>query len=179
MDNQAALSKEFELNTQTDDPPRREGHRRRPHGEIAAPAASTKTRLATMLKARRRELGLTQHSLAQKLGIRASHIALLENGRRRPSLGLIVRLTGVLGFDGRELLETAYPEIRTLLSPASPRRRIKLNNSWERLFKNDTLLSRYRVTSREIEVLEHLGMLGGKLTAKRLLAILLLVRDTP
>jgi hypothetical protein len=41
------------------------------------------------------------------------------------------------------------------------------------------LLARYHVTRQELEVLEHLGMLGGKLTTKRLLAILLLVRDTP
>jgi transcriptional regulator with XRE-family HTH domain len=121
---------------------------------------------------------LTQQSLSQKLGIRASHVALLENGRRRPSLSLIVRLADVLRVDGRELLELAYPEIRTLLSP-NPRQRTKRTASWRRVFKNTALLARYRVTSRELEALEHLGMLGGKLTAKRLLAILLLVRDTP
>jgi hypothetical protein len=56
---------------------------------------------------------------------------------------------------------------------------VKLNPSWQRLFKDTALLTRYRVTRREFEVLEQLGMLGGKLTAKRLLAILLLVRDLP
>ena len=133
--------------------------------------------MGTFLKARRSALRLTQQSLARKLGVKASHIALLENGRRRPSLGLVVRLAAALGVDGRDLLQLAYPEIRTLVSPIP--KRTKLDNSWQRLFKNSTLLAHYYVTRQELEVLEHLGMLGGKLTVKRLLAILLLVRDTP
>ena len=142
------------------------------------PGSLKRTRLAVLLKGRRNALSLTQQSLAQKLGVRASHIALLENGRRRPSLGLVVRLAAALGVDGRELLQLAYPEIRALVSPI-PKRRTKLSPSWQRLFQNTALLTRYRVTRQELEVLEHLGMLGGKLTTKRLLAILLLVRDIP
>jgi transcriptional regulator with XRE-family HTH domain len=134
--------------------------------------------LAAFLKARRHALGLTQQSLAQKLGVRASHIALLENGRRRPSLGLVVRLATALDADGRELLQLAYPEVRALVAPI-PQRRMKVSRSWQRLFKNTALLARYRVTRQELEVFEHLGVLGGQLTTKRLLAILLLVRDTP
>jgi len=135
-----------------------------------------RTRLGVFLKSGRADLGLTQQSLARKLGVRASHIALLENGRRRPSLGLIVRLASALNIDGRELLELAYPEIRELVSPM---RKSRLSPSWQRLFKNNDLMASYRVTRQEFEVLEQLGMLGGKLTAKRLLAILLLLRDTP
>jgi transcriptional regulator with XRE-family HTH domain len=116
--------------------------------------------------------------LADRLGVKASHVALLENGRRRPSLGLVVKLVTVLGVDGRELLELSYPEVSVLLS-ATAQRRMKVSRSWHRLLRNTALLSRYRVTGQELEVFEHLGMLGGKLTAKRFLAILLLVRDTP
>jgi transcriptional regulator with XRE-family HTH domain len=134
--------------------------------------------LATFLKTRRKALGLSQLSLAEKLGVRSSHIALLENGRRRPSLGLVVRLATTLRIDGRELLLLAYPEVKALVSPINPKR-TKLGRSWQRLFNNAALLARYRVTRRELEALEHLGMLGGELTAKRLLAILMLVRDLP
>jgi transcriptional regulator with XRE-family HTH domain len=178
MQDEAALPKEFEVNHGgADCPLDAEG----PRASSAASAnrrSSGRARLAALLKSRRNDLGLTQQSLAKKLGIRASHVALLENGRRRPSLALVVRLTTVLSVDGQELLELAYPEVRTLVSP-NPTRRTKLSPSWQRLFKNSTLLARYRVTRQELEVLEHLGMLGGKLTAKRLLAILLLVRDIP
>jgi transcriptional regulator with XRE-family HTH domain len=130
------------------------------------------------LKARRKALGLTQQSLATKLGIRASHVALLESARRRPSLGLLVRLAVTLGADGRDLFVLAYPEARVLLAPSRERPR-KTNPSWRRLINNPTLLARYHVTRREVEALQHLGVLGGKLTAKSLLAILMLVRDIP
>ncbi len=145
---------------------------------VANAGSLKRIKLAAFLKARRKALGLTQQSLAQKLGVRASHIALLENGWRRPSLGLVVRLAATLGLDGRELLLLAYPEVRALVSP-TPQRPRKLGRSWQRLFNNSALLARYRVTRRELEALQHLGVLGGTLTAKRLLAILMLVRDIP
>jgi transcriptional regulator with XRE-family HTH domain len=140
--------------------------------------SAANARLAIFLKARRNQLGLTQQSLSEKLGVRASHIALLENGRRRPSLGLIGRLVTALGVNGRELLDLAYPEIRSLLSPIS-KPRTRPNPSWQRLFNDSALLARYRVTPQEMDVLERLSMLGGKITTKRLLAILLLARAAP
>jgi transcriptional regulator with XRE-family HTH domain len=148
------------------------------NAKAANPRLSKRPKLAAFLKARRKALGLTQQSLAHKLGVKASHVALIENGRRRPSLGLVVRLAFTLSIDGGELLLLAYPEVRVLLSPRVERRR-KLTRSWQRLFDNTALLARYRVTRRELEALAHLGMLGGKLTVKRLLAILMLVREIP
>ncbi len=156
------------------------GHRRSHRVIIRArlPQTTVAAHLGPFLKRRRRELGLTQQALSRKLGVRASHIALLENDRRRPSLGLIKRLAVSLGVDGRALLELAYPEIRGLIAPAS-QPWTRPNRSWARLFKNSALLTRYRVTHQELEVLRHLSILGGTVTPKRLLAILLLVRDTP
>jgi hypothetical protein len=90
----------------------------------------------------------------------------------------MVRLAAALGVDGKKLLQLAYPEIETLVSPTSTQR-MKLSASWQRIFKNNALLARYHVTRQELEVLQHLGVLGGKLTARRLLAILLLMRDAP
>jgi transcriptional regulator with XRE-family HTH domain len=177
-DSEAVRSNQLKGHAENGFPPRRRGIPPRAAARGRHAGSSSKPKLAAVLKARRGELGLTQQSLSQKLGIRASHIALLESGRRRPSLGLIVRLVAQLGIDGRALLELAYPEIRTLLTPIR-RRPAKLGASWQRLFKNNALLERYHVSPRELDALEHLGMLGGKLTAKRLLAILLLVRDIP
>jgi transcriptional regulator with XRE-family HTH domain len=177
MQSAAALSKELEGDAiRPDASP--DGDGRRPRVASANPGAFKKTRLATFLRSHRKASGLTQQSLAQKLGVRASHIALLENGRRRPSLGLVVRLANALGVDGRELLQLAYPEVRELVSPIA-QRRPKPSRSWQRLFKDRALLARYHVTRQELDMLGHLAMLGGKLTAKRFLAILLLVRDTP
>jgi transcriptional regulator with XRE-family HTH domain len=176
MQSEPALSKKIEGNTGR--PSRGDSTVRTSRAAYANPGSSSRASLAAFLRARRNALRLTQQSLAQKLDVRASHIALLESGRRRPSLGLMVRLAAALGVDGKKLLQLAYPEIETLVSPTS-RQRMKLRASWQRIFKNNALLARYHVTRQELEVLQHLGVLGGKLTAKRLLAILLLMRDAP
>jgi ribosome-binding protein aMBF1 (putative translation factor) len=42
--------------------------------------------LGELVRNRRAGLGLTQRSLAQKLGVEASHVAFIESGRRKPSL---------------------------------------------------------------------------------------------
>ena len=177
MASEAALSEAYEVDAANDDPPpeRHDQHSRAPSSKAGPPS---KTRLAVLLKAHRNNLGLSQQSLAKKIGVRASHVALLENARRRPSLGLIGRLAAALSVDGKELLELAYPEVRAIVSPV-PKRRTKVSPSWQRLVKNTALLARYRVTQQDLDALQHLGMLGGELTAKRLLAILLLVRDMP
>ncbi|MBV8773161.1 MAG: helix-turn-helix transcriptional regulator [Deltaproteobacteria bacterium] len=178
MESEAALSREFAVRAQNPAARNRARFRRRLWAARAIPQSAEKVRLAAYLKARRNQLGLTQQSLSQKLGVRASHIALLENARRRPSLALIGRLAAALGVNGREILDLAYPEIRSLLSATSTPR-TKPNRSWQRLLNDTGLLARYRVTPQELDVLERLSLLGGKITAKRLLAILLLARDIP
>jgi transcriptional regulator with XRE-family HTH domain len=132
--------------------------------------------LGKLLKERRKALGLTQRSLAQKLGLRTSSVAVLENGRRMPSLGLIGRLATTLGVDGKELLLLARPEAELLLSPIPPRPR---NQSWQRILNNPALLARYRVTRRERQALQQMAELGGTLTGRELVAILMLIRDVP
>ena len=55
----------------------------------------------------------------------------------------------------------------------------KATPSWQRFVKDHALLARYHVTKRELQVLEHLSLLGTALTAKEFLAILTLIRDIP
>jgi transcriptional regulator with XRE-family HTH domain len=176
MQREPASSKEIDENTGRSS--RAGGTARASRAAYANPGSLNITGLAAFLRARRNALRLTQQSLARKLNVRASHIALLESGRRRPSLGLMVRLAAALDVDGKQLLQLAYPEIETRVSPSS-RRTMKLSASWQRIFKDNAFLARYRVTRQELEVLQHLGALGGKLTAKRFLAILLLMRNAP
>jgi len=136
------------------------------------------TNLGELLKARREGLGLTQRSLAQKLGVEASHVAFIETGRRMPSLKLVARLADTLGLDRQEVLLLAHPEARALLfepeseAPKSP------PLSWQRFIKNTALLARCHVTKRELQVLEHLSLLGTAISTKEFMAILMLIRDT-
>jgi transcriptional regulator with XRE-family HTH domain len=135
--------------------------------------------LGQFLKARRKDLRLTQRSLAQKLGVEANHVAFIENGRRKPSLKLVARIADTLGLDRQEVLLLAHPEVSALLSrtEAEPRQRPSL--SWQRFTKNDALLARCHVTKRELQVLEHLSLLGTAISTKEFLAILTLIRDIP
>jgi transcriptional regulator with XRE-family HTH domain len=137
------------------------------------------TKLGQLLKARREALGLTQRSLARKLGVEASHVAFIESGRRKPSFKLVARIADKLGLDWQDLLLLAHPEARVLLSrtESKPRRRPPL--SWQSFTKNSALLARYHVTKRELQALEHLSLLGTTISTKQFLAILTLIRDIP
>jgi putative transcriptional regulator len=136
-------------------------------------------KLGEFLKTRREALGLTQRELAQQIGVEASHIAFIENGRRKPSLKLVARIADTLGVDRQELLVLAHPEAEALIAepPFKPSR--KTASSWQRFIKDHALLARYHVTKRELEVLEHLNLLGTVLSAKEFLTILMLIRDIP
>jgi transcriptional regulator with XRE-family HTH domain len=135
--------------------------------------------LGETIRRHREALGLTQRSLAQKLGVEASHVAFIETGRRKPSLKLVARLADVLGLDRQDLLIQAHPEAKELIAAARPEERRKTSPSWQRFIENKQLLVRYNVTDRELRALESLSFLGTVDSAKEFLAILTLIRDIP
>jgi transcriptional regulator with XRE-family HTH domain len=136
-------------------------------------------RLGEFLKTRREDLGLTQRQLAQKIRVEASHVAFIENGRRKPSLKLIARMADTLGLDRQELLVLAHPEAQSLIAEPSLETPKTETPSWQRFIKDHSLLARYHVTKRELQALEHLNLLGTVLSAKDFLTILTLIRDIP
>ena len=136
-------------------------------------------KLGELLRTRREALGLTQRGLAEKISVEASHVAFIESGRRKPSLKLIARIADVLGIDRQELLVLAHPEAKALLVEPAIKPSRKAAPSWQRFIKDHALLTRYHVTKRELEVLEHLSLLGTALSAKEFLTILTLIRDIP
>jgi len=138
-----------------------------------------KNQFGEMVKSHREGLGLTQRSLAQQLGVEASHIAFIESGRRKPSLKLVGRLADTLGLDRQNLLILAHPEAKELIAEAKPQNERKTSRSWQRFIENQELLSHYNVTDRELRTLEHLSFLGTVVSAKEFLAILTLIRDIP
>jgi hypothetical protein len=111
----------------------------------------------------RRSDGLTSARLLRSSGSKRAHVAFIEVARRKPSLKLMARIGKTLGPDPRELLVLAHPEARVLLSPteseSDPRER--LPPSWQRFIENSALLARYQVTKRELQILEHLSLLGN------------------
>ncbi len=68
---------------------------------------------------------MTQRELAAAIGVKASHIAYIENDRRRPSIPLIIPLSKTLRLDARELLLLAYPAVKQIIDGARPFRKKK------------------------------------------------------
>lgn len=137
----------------------------------------TKKTLGRMLKEQRQALGLSQRALAERLGVKASHVAYMENARRKPSLALLGRLADTLGLDRQELFVLTHPEAKGLITPSpQPTPPSNPDQAWRHLLRDRTLLARYRVTRRELNALKHLSLLGHVLSPRELLAILTLVR---
>jgi len=66
-------------------------------------SSNPSARLGRNVAQLRRELGLTQETLAEKLEVSARHVQSIEGGLRAPSLKLLARLRQVLGCDWNQL----------------------------------------------------------------------------
>src|SRR5258708_15188328 len=92
-----------------------------------------KKTLGPVIKRQREALGLTQRELALKFGVKPSHVAYLENDRRRPSLMLLSRIADVLGLEKEGLFLLAHPEARSLINnrrAAAPAARLDRDPVW-------------------------------------------------
>src|ERR1700732_3481779 len=109
-----------------------------------------------VLKEARLSVGLSQQGLARKLGVRASHVGYLEQGRRRPSLTLLKALANELGVDTERLFLLSHPEAKDLIrSSARKRANSKERNAWQELLADKAALIRNNVTPKELRVLSH------------------------
>ena len=131
-----------------------------------------------VLKQARQSLGLSQQTLARMLGVRASHVGYLEQGRRRPSLKLLKSLADTLGVDKERLFLLSHPEAKDLIDDnASKRRSSGKRNAYQELVADKAALVRYNVTSKELKVLSHITLLGSVLQPRDYLFILNSIRQ--
>ena len=62
----------------------------------------------TVLEQERIKIGMSREQLAQKIGITSEAVRLLENGKRKPSYDVLVKLLDLFGYsDPRELFAEA------------------------------------------------------------------------
>ncbi len=99
-----------------------------PNGEVGTdrqsgslPAGSDPVALGRRLRHHRRAAGLTLADLAERVGLSASALSLIENGKREARVSLLAPVASALGV-----------EVGTLLQPGPPSRRAALEVSWER-----------------------------------------------
>jgi len=98
----------------------------------------TKRTLGSVVKAAHDEARMTQRDLAKEVGIKASHVAYIENARRRPSISLINRLSETLGLDAKELLVLAHPEVKQIVDGDRPPAK-KGDGAWPRFASNQSI----------------------------------------
>jgi transcriptional regulator with XRE-family HTH domain len=116
-----------------------------------------KRTLGQAIKQKRLELALTQRELANQLGVKASHVAYIESGRRKPSLTLIRRIADALGLDRQEIFLLSHPEAKYLVNQS--RESVARNGAWREFVASHSLLKRYRVTRGELKILKQVSLL--------------------
>ena len=136
----------------------------------------TKKTLGGVIKEGRDALRLTQRGLAEIVGVKASHIAYIENGHRNPSLALLRRLADALGLNRRELLILSHPDARYLMDePQTPSR--KREDTFHQFSSNRAVLRRHNVTRAELKVLKQVSMLENVSFPRHFLFILNAIRQ--
>ena len=135
------------------------------------------TDLGLLIRRQREEFRLTQRELARKLGVKASHVAYIEGGLRRPSLSLLRRLADTLGLNKQKLLLMTYPEARFPIaqppkpSPGNP------DAAWRQFAGNRAMLTEHSITPAELKVLRQVSSLGRVAAPRNLLFVLNAIRQ--
>src|ERR1022692_2898991 len=118
-----------------------------------------KKTLGQVVKEARDALRLTQRGLAEIVDVKASHIAYIENNRRKPSLSLLRRLVEALGLHRREVLFLAHPEAKYLMDDSTIPGNTKAGDAWKQFASNHAMLRRHNVSPAELRVLKQVSQL--------------------
>lgn len=129
-----------------------------------------KRQLGEVVKSRREMIGFSQRELGLRVGVKGSHIAYIEAGRRRPSLALLFRLAKNLDLNRQELFMLAHPDAASFVTPPPKNGDIV----WRRLVD---AAPRYSVTPGELAVLHEIRMLGRISSMRSYLSILNSIRQ--
>lgn len=133
--------------------------------------------LGSLIRRRREEFRLTQRDLARKLGVKAGHIAYIEGGMRRPSLGLVRRLAEALGLNKQKLLLMTYPEARYLITQAPKPSPGNAGAAWRQFASDRAMLTEHSITPAELKILRQVSLLGRVAAPRNLLFVLNAIRQ--
>ena len=118
-----------------------------------------KRTLGSVVKEARDRARMTQRDLAAAIGVKASHVAYIENGNRKPSISLMNRLAETVGLSGRELLVLAHPEAQQMIDGDRPVGK-KRDSVWERFASNKALIKGHLISPSELKMLKQVSMLS-------------------
>lgn len=131
-------------------------------------------RFGTVIRARRRQLELTQEKLASRIRTSVPYVGHLETGKRHPSERTVTRLAEVLGIDARELFFLANPGTKRLIS-----RNQESNgaSAWNAFCQDETFRKIHNITDQEMQALSGVALLGEVRTPRDFLFILKTIRQ--
>lgn len=135
------------------------------------PKMQVKPTFGSVIKARRRHLGMTQAQVAKKVGCRPNYIGYLESMARRPSQKLLLRLAKTLGLDAGELFLLANPAVRAVMVAAETPK-----DAEQAFFTNRALHTRHGITRGELNALSAAANLGKIRSVRDFLHILQAIR---
>jgi transcriptional regulator with XRE-family HTH domain len=149
-------------------PPAPTGARSRPN--LGKSMAKEKARtFGEAIRARRRQLDLTQEDVARRIKFSVPYLGQLEAGSRRPSEEVLARLAQVLGLDCGELFFLVNPKARALLHAHA-------RAPWD-LFRRDEQTQRaHGVTAPEMAMLSQVAMMGPVRSARDFIYVLYALR---
>jgi transcriptional regulator with XRE-family HTH domain len=140
-------------------------------------ARATET-FGSMVLRRRKELGLTQSDVAQRVGVQPNYIVYLEKGERRPSDRTVLRMADALGIDRGDLYLAANPDLREFLSinDGNEVQLAEMSGGLRALTDDQELRGRLAITDAEIETVSGLRLRGRVTTPAQYAALILSVR---
>ena len=110
------------------------------------------------IRARRRQLNLTQQQLAGRVRVSVEYIGCLEGEKRHPSEAVIKQLAEALSLDVRELYLLANPDTRRLISQTQGSD--GASSAWEIFQKDENLRVIHNITDQEMQALAGVALLG-------------------
>jgi transcriptional regulator with XRE-family HTH domain len=128
----------------------------------------------SVVRARRRQLNLTQEELASRIKSSVPYVGHLETSKRHPSEKIITRLAETLALESRELFFLANPETKRLISEPPQRNG---TSAWEAFCKNDSLLKLHNITEEELQALSAVALLGDVRSPRDFMFILNTIRQ--
>lgn len=131
--------------------------------------------LGQMIRDRRRQLELTQDELARRIRTSTPYIGHIESGKRHPSEAILTRMADVLGFDRRELFFIANPTTRAILTPKA---RGSDGSTWDEFRQDGQLHQVHQISSRELEMLGQVALMGEVRSSRDFLYILNTIRQS-
>ena len=133
--------------------------------------------LGNLIRHQREAFRLTQRELASQLGVKASHIAYIEGGLRRPSLSLVRKLAETFGLNKQKILLMTYPEARHLITMPPKPAQGSADASWREFAADRTMITQHSITPAELKILRQVSLLGKVSSPRNLLFVLNAIRQ--